>query len=457
MSHTIRNQIFNLSEGSGIGIQTWPPLITANLVIEGHSFIAPLTALEEYSIGSINIVSVYNAAVAGSFISDCVTRAAVTDSKLVVGSSSLRNVLLLSIGANDFDNTLGGGLNAYNSLKPYVQARLAAGWEIFIFTVTPSTSGGKDGRFEVERDTFNGLLRTDLALLPKVYILDSDTIAALDNSADPVYYGDLLHPTKSGAYLLSTLFLNSVNTVYKTSATPTVSFIPEVPLTLTSLGTGAGISLLKIYSSENTRILLDGSALFYTDAAGTIGGFSLWTVVPGAERIIYIKCPLGLSNFSIEKNKITRITQWTSGANSAILGGSINPMTSLVFVGMQGNMSITGDIQGLVNLYSVYISGQAGYYSQLNYTRVNNCKSLCSFRVAVKVLTAANVNQLLADMWANKDEATRPIATRLIDLMGGAGSSAPTGQGATDKAALAAYRSPNNDAGNALWTVTTRL
>jgi hypothetical protein len=48
-------------------------------------------------------------------------------------------------------------------------------------------------------------------------------------------------------------------------------------------------------------------------------------------------------------------------------------------------------------------------------------------------LTSANVNQILADVWANR--AIQPTWVRNISL-NNAGSGAPTGQGIVDKAAL---------------------
>ena len=65
------------------------------------------------------------------------------------------------------------------------------------------------------------------------------------------------------------------------------------------------------------------------------------------------------------------------------------------------------------------------------------------------------MNAILAGFWANRD-AAKSSTDRYINIGKDTPTpnAAPTGQGLTDKAALQAYRSPNNT-GPAVWTVTT--
>jgi hypothetical protein len=98
--------------------------------------------------------------------------------------------------------------------------------------------------------------------------------------------------------------------------------------------------------------------------------------------------------------------------------------------------------------------------------RFIQCTPLITFRPkATWVWTSEEVNQLLADLWANRDEdktneyerdgcseffkSDRSIHLNTI------GSGPPTGQGITDKTNLEAYRSPNNDPQYDLWTIET--
>jgi hypothetical protein len=91
--------------------------------------------------------------------------------------------------------------------------------------------------------------------------------------------------------------------------------------------------------------------------------------------------------------------------------------------------------------------------SDLELLAASNGK-LSMFNVAgLSTLTSIQVNAVLAGFWANRDVAKTRANERTISLTG-VNMSAPTGQGLTDKAALAAYKSPNNT-GPMFWTVTT--
>lgn len=138
---------------------------------------------------------------------------------------------------------------------------------------------------------------------------------------------------------------------------------------------------------------------------------------------------------------------WTVGGFNTITG-DISAMTNIRFLGFLGNNTVFGSIANLLHL-EVWTKG--GLITKPT-TVINNPELI--FFAPGYAFTVTEVNQILADMWANRDHA-RPEITytgRIIDLTG---SAAPTGQGLTDKAALQAYRSPNNDPAQPLWTVYT--
>lgn len=185
---------------------------TSNLVYEGHSFMAAdffRTALHQ----STNVVTEYNSSIAGAEIpigqggvgGNITDRIAVVNSKIVEETVTNKNILVLYIGTNDL-NTAGYAVTRYALLKTDVIQYIAAGWKVFAYTCTPATGYGKGQVFETERNIFNGLLKNDLALLSKVYILNTDTIAELNNPDDVLYYTDALHPTDLGYSLLANLF-----------------------------------------------------------------------------------------------------------------------------------------------------------------------------------------------------------------------------------------------------------
>lgn len=136
--------------------------------------------------------------------------------------------------------------------------------------------------------------------------------------------------------------------------------------------------------------------------------------------------------------------------------GSITNDTMLYYLGAGGNAAfdLTGSIANLKNL--CYVTN--GFFDKP--TRFINNPQLCWFSPGVVdwVFTSEEINQLLADLWANRDVFRNPIQslyptiywggtagvgwTRYINLTGAVGSQPPTGQGLIDLANLRNYETP---------------
>lgn len=188
--------------------------IVMNLVIEGHSFVQPAAALETYINKRTDSPTKYTSAVGGSLISDVSARSAVVDSKLVLETTTLKNLLVLYIGVNDVGETVGQGTTAYNSLKIYIQERVTAGWIVTAWTMLPSVFE-RGAIFESERNIFNTLMKNDLALINNVYILDTDTLTELNDPMSAIYYDEAhLHPTSIASLLLSNLYVSKLEELF---------------------------------------------------------------------------------------------------------------------------------------------------------------------------------------------------------------------------------------------------
>ena len=134
-----------------------------------------------------------------------------------------------------------------------------------------------------------------------------------------------------------------------------------------------------------------------------------------------------------------------NAGNSCNVIGDISLCPNLVFVQVSVSNSISGSIVGNIALEYIYIvSGNT-----ITVPNVTNVTKLGYLQITGFTPTSANVNQILADIWTNRNVA-RVYTSREIYLNG-----TPTGQGLTDKTNLQAYRSPNNDAGYSLWTIST--
>ena len=86
--------------------------------------------------------------------------------------------------------------------------------------------------------------------------------------------------------------------------------VPTFDFLLTATGTGLGVATLTLTTSADTLITLDGTARFYSDAAGTLNESTTYTFATGASTR-YIRCPSATSNMVIATNTITSWTAWT--------------------------------------------------------------------------------------------------------------------------------------------------
>lgn len=332
---------------------------TFNMVIEGHSFVAQASYFEDYIVEKVTTNGFHNVAVGGSLVSDCETRAAITDSYLVSEASGLRNILILWIGVNSFVNDVGIGATRYAEVESYVLDRVAAGWKVFVYTMTPSTSGGRGAQFEFERDIFNGLLRTGIGTNERVFILDTDTISEFDDPSDTVYYLDQIHLTPYGYYLATGLFEDMIQSECPNYTVPAMTTSPAASLTVTPQGTKTAAVRFTVQSADEVVWLaLDGDAKFYIDAACTQGERSLLGIAPGDYlKTLYIKCPTDARTLRINNGSLNYFDWYDSGNNGAAPGGDISGVTELTYLIVQTNTTLSGDISAWTKLVYMNLRG----------------------------------------------------------------------------------------------------
>ena len=97
-----------------------------------------------------------------------------------------------------------------------------------------------------------------------------------------------------------------VITFVKTGGTAAVINNVLYKMLLTSTGDGTGVSTITLTVSANIVLTLGANAKFYTDAGGTLGESSTWTVTTGAARTMYLKCTTGTATMSF--SDITKLT-----------------------------------------------------------------------------------------------------------------------------------------------------
>ena len=142
-----------------------------------------------------------------------------------------------------------------------------------------------------------------------------------------------------------------------------------------------------------------------------------------------------------------------TGSNT--LSGPVAGLTWLTYLAVTGSNTLSGPVDGLTLLIFLDVRGSntiSGWGAV-----AATATGLCQFtQGGLTVLDATETNAVIAGVWANRD-AAKSRTERVIDIGKDTPTpnAAPTGQGLIDKAALQAYRSPNNDPAKALWTVIT--
>jgi len=249
---------------------------------------------------------------------------------------------------------------------------------------------------------------------------------------------------------------------------------------LTSTGTGVSTGTLKMRVSADVVLTLSGDANFYTNSEATLSESKTFTLTQGALRTVYIKVTSGVAK--LYPSDITKIIGvgdfnnygWISSTNAPSLSFDVSKFINTTCLKAAGQNTIYGSISNLL-LLQIYdisnfstCSGDTALLSALAYLTIGSFNTITPSRVNLATalihleipnnyaLTTSNINQLLADMWLNKDAAKYPSGDRTIYLLGSATNKGPSGQGIIDADALKAYRSPTPPGTAAFWAVTTR-
>lgn len=130
---------------------------------------------------------------------------------------------------------------------------------------------------------------------------------------------------------------------------------------LVSIGTGLVVAAISLIVSSNIRLLLTGTAKFYSDSGGTLDESTSWDVTTGGTRTAYIRCPSGTSQIKIgDFSKITSFIL-SPADNSFAVCGNIEKLVSATIIKIAGLNNIQGDISNLnENLSTLIVSFAPG-------------------------------------------------------------------------------------------------
>jgi len=144
------------------------------------------------------------------------------------------------------------------------------------------------------------------------------------------------------------------------------TLVSTATMLITSQGTGAEVATLKLQSSSNITLTLDGTAVF-TDSGGN-GTATTYSLVSGALRTFYIKCPSGTANLTIPTptaltgfGSITFASYgWSSTANGCKLTITPSQFVNLTIFKIDSYSTVLGELNSL-SLADLHISGNATY------------------------------------------------------------------------------------------------
>jgi lysophospholipase L1-like esterase len=150
-------------------------------------------------------------ALSGATVATMTTRAASVDAQIEAGYS--RNVLMVLIGRNDVTEA-DNSATVYSDLVTYVQARVTAGWEVWVGTCI-ATGSSLQGTIDALNAKIRGtpLGGTGNGIFADAgadRIVDYGAMPEFDTSADSsnttYYQGDNTHPTAAGCTKMADVF-----------------------------------------------------------------------------------------------------------------------------------------------------------------------------------------------------------------------------------------------------------
>jgi hypothetical protein len=190
-------------------------------------------------------------------------------------------------------------------------------------------------------------------------------------------------------------------------------------MVLTSTGTGVGVSTVRFYfGTVDTVVTLSGTGKWYSDAAGTLDESTSYTFVQGALRTRYLKVTAGTSNMLVfaKNNNWLRwgdntADGFTSAANAATIAKDISALTSLTYLRVTGNNTLSGSIAALTSLTYLYVlgtntlSGSIAALTSLTFLYVTGTNTLSGSVAALISLTYLRIsgsNTISGDLGASR-------------------------------------------------------
>lgn len=194
-----------------------------NVVFDGHSMISgtgstlgktlPVVMSQLFWTNDKVRVNPWNYGVAGQTLTQMESDAATQIDSL---KSTKKDILVVWGGVNDFGLELSTTKETiYSRLVTYCTNRKAAGWKVYVITMTPQSIAIYSGRtnFETERQWFNNKIKTDL-INSIDGVIDAGGNSTIGDAGDELdtnyYYTDKIHMVNSGYAIVAQLTYDAI-------------------------------------------------------------------------------------------------------------------------------------------------------------------------------------------------------------------------------------------------------
>jgi lysophospholipase L1-like esterase len=247
----------------------------------------------------------------GSTIATLTDRAASVDGLLISGAT---NVLHVLIGRNDV-TTADNSATVYGDLVTYVQARVAAGWQVWVGTciATGSTLQGTIDALnaKIRGTSGNGVIADAGASRVIDFAADPRFDATGDSSSHTYYQGDNTHPSAAGAAVMANIVKPHLASSGVTVSGPASGTAGEASTAFTvsrATGTFNGVESVTLTASEGTIDATATGGTITDDGTGTV------TVKPadGESSFTFTYTPATSGARTIA---VTNGQYWTNPAN----------------------------------------------------------------------------------------------------------------------------------------------
>jgi hypothetical protein len=125
--------------------------------------------------------------------------------------------------------------------------------------------------------------------------------------------------------------------------------LADFAFVLSTEGDGSDVCNIRLEPYKEMDLSLDGTARFYSDAAGTLDESTTKTIPANIVTTIYMRCPSGTANLTLDNPKnLKRLYSWTAPTNGPNITGDVSAFSRLTYLFSVGKNTFYGSIEKII-------------------------------------------------------------------------------------------------------------